>query len=309
MPQSANLRLGSKCNENCLFCTVADDHEAEMTTEQIKNVINSLSKGGVTILIITGGEPTLRKDLPELINHARKSNIKTVDLQTNAVMLSDESCLLKLKRAGLNYVTVGFPSHKKEVYNYLTQSNFYEKAIEGINNCIKNNIQMAVYHVINKKNYKDVVDFIKFIQLVSAKIEFAFAFLRPNGNTLRNPHIVPKLTEIEVYLHEMFEYCKSKWIFSPLEGVPLCYMQGFENLSAETRRMMQPAVKYISGGKVQHKSLHRDINKCLKRKSVVCKLCQLNDICAGVWKEYADLYGVGELFPVFKNGFNKQKNI
>lgn len=297
--KSANLRLGLECNEDCLFCTVANDNEFDMATNEVKKTILRLSKGGIRRLTLTGGEPTLRKDLLELIAYAKKTNIKIIDLQTNAVKLADEDYLLKLKNAGLNYITFGFPSHKKEIYNYLTQSQFYEKAMLGIKNSLKHKIFSVVYHVINKKNYKDLIEFIKFIQSISLKIGFAFAFLRPNGNTLKNLHLVPKLTEIEIYIYEMLSYLKSKNIYCQLEGVPLCYMQGFENRSAETWRMMQSAVKYVSEGKLKHKSLHENINQNLKRKSSICKLCQLNGICAGVWKEYADLHGTNELFPFF----------
>jgi MoaA/NifB/PqqE/SkfB family radical SAM enzyme len=297
--RSANLRLGLKCNENCLFCTVANDKESVMTTGQAKETVSGFARDGIKSLTITGGEPTLRPDLPELVKHARKSGIKRVDLQTNAVRLSDEAYLLTLKRAGLNYITVGFHSHKRETYNHLTQSVFYDSCLSGIRNAVKNNITLAVYHVINRENYKDTIDFIDFVRSISGGIEFAFAFLRPNGNTLKNPQIVPKLTEIETSIHEMLGYLESKGIPALLEGVPLCYMQGFEGRSAETWRMKQPAVRYASDGKTRHENLHEDINRNLKRKSDVCGICRLDGICAGVWMEYADLHGTGELFPVF----------
>lgn len=297
---SANLRLGLKCNEDCLFCTVANDNESNMPTNDVKRIILELSKNGTSRLTLTGGEPTLRVDLSELILYARGVGIDVVDLQTNGINLANENYLLELKKAGLNYITFGFPSHKEGVYNYLTKSKFYKKAVLGIKNSVKHGISSSIYHVINKENYKDIIDFIRFIHILSPEIEFAFAFLRPNGNTLRNPQIVPKLTEIEPYIHEMFTYLGSEGTHCLLEGVPLCYMQGFERFSAETWRMMQPAVNYVSEGRIKHSSLHQFIKNNLKRKSMVCRVCKLNPFCAGVWKEYADIHGTNELFPIFK---------
>jgi len=297
--KTANIRLGLRCNENCLFCTVANDDESNMSTKEVKETIKGLSDAGNDRLTLTGGEPTLREDLIELIRYARSKNIEVVDLQTNGVKLADEHYLLGLKEAGLNYVTFGFPSHKKETYNHLTQSDCYEKALLGIKNCVKHKIPSSVYHVINKHNYHDLMGFIDFIQSISKEIEFAFAFLRPNGNTLKNPQIVPKLTEIELFIHEMFNHLRSKDINCLLEGVPLCYMQGFEVASAETWRMAQPPVDYISEGKTKHSSLHQFINSNLKAKSSRCRVCKINPFCAGVWKEYADLHGTNELFPIF----------
>jgi len=300
MEPGANLRLGLKCNADCLFCTVANDEEETMTTAQVKNLISRYKKeSDIVRLTITGGEPTLREDLAEVIKFARSINIETIDLQTNAFLLADEEYLIKLKQAGLNFVTVGFPSHIKEKYNYLTKTKSYEKAASGLKNCVKHGLVVSIYHVINQENYKDLIGLIDFCLDLSKDMQFAFAFLRPNGNTLKNKFIVPKLSWMEPYIYEMLEYLKSKKIHALLEGVPLCYMQGFENKSAETHRMRIPAVKYLSEGKLTHDSLHDHILHNLKRKSEDCNICRLNEICAGVWQEYADIHGVDELFPVF----------
>lgn len=297
--KSVNIRLGMQCNQNCLFCTVANDHEETMSTKQAKEKILFFLKQGTKRLTITGGEPTLRRDLVAIITYARKAGMEIVDLQTNAVLLFNDSYVRKLKEAGLNYITVGFSSHKEEIYNYLTQSKFYGCALGGMKNIIKHKIALSVYHVINRENYEDLLSFIDFCLDLSKDIIFAFAFLRPNGNTLSNKHIVPKLTEIELYVYQTLNYLKSKNIYALLEGVPLCYMQEFEKQSAETWRAMQPPVPYVSEGEVKHESLHKYINKRLKKKSPVCSVCKLNNVCVGVWEEYADIYGTGELFPLF----------
>ncbi len=299
--KTAVIRSNLECNMACLFCTAADDSSKKMSIEEIKGKIDGMSKEGIDRLMLTGGEPTLRADLSDIIVYALSAGIKLVDPQSNAIIFSNEDYVLKMKKAGLNFVTVGFPSHKKEKYNHLTASQFYTQAVRGINNLVKNEIDVCVYHVINSENYLDLEEFIDFIQAISKKISFAFAFLRPNGNTQRNKHLVPKLSQIELQLRKMFSYLQKKKISAVIEGVPLCYLDGFEINSVETRRLLRTPVPYISEDEVKHNSLYDDINTYLKKKNDSCKLCSLNSYCVGIWKEYAEIHGVLELYPLFIN--------
>ena len=129
-------------------------------------------------------------------------------------------------------------------------------------------------------------------------IDFAFAFIRPNGNTTRNKHIVPTLTEMKPYIDELLDYTSKIKPKPLLEGVPLCFMKGHEDQSAETWRLTEfLPVNYGSEGEKRHYDLHSHIFYKLKRKSKSCANCSKNDICAGVWQEYADIHGTNELKP------------
>ncbi len=295
----ANLRLDLNCNADCLFCTVANDHEKKMTTNQAKNMLFSFKMNGFNRVTITGGEPTLRDDLIEILRCAKLNELK-VDLQTNAILLENKNLVKKIKKEKIYQFTIGFPSHIEKKYNYLTKTKAYKKALKGIKNCIELNAGIiSFYHVINKENYKDLIKFIEFSQKLSKDIIFAFAFLRPNGNTQKNKEIVPTLTEMKQHIYDMLKKTKNQNPPAMLEGVPLCFMKGYENKSAETYRLLEMApVNYSSEGKKQHEDIHMFIFKNLKKKSNKCNKCNLNKICAGVWQEYAEIHGLNELTPI-----------
>lgn len=297
--KTAIVRSNLECNLGCLFCTAADDTSEKMDTANFKKKIIDFKKKNIKHLVITGGEPTLRKDLPKIISFARSKGIKKINLQSNAILFSDENYLLTLKMAGLDFVTVGISSHKKATYNHLTNSKLYDKAILGIRNLVDNDIEVSVYHVINSENYKDLIKFVDFIQSISKKIRFTFAFLRPNGNTLKNKHLVPKLKDIDFHLNQLFTHLENKKIKTFIEGVPLCYLSNFENKSIETKRIFTIDTPYVSEDEIKHESLYDDINKELKRKPSTCNSCFVNNICVGVWREYADIHGLSELYPIF----------
>ena len=167
------------CNLNCPIChvNVPNKNYKEPTLDWIKKQLKNFKNVKIGLF---GGEPTLREDLAEIIKFARSINIETIDLQTNAFLLADEEYLIKLKQAGLNFVTVGFPSHIKEKYNYLTKTKSYEKAASGLKNCVKHGLVVSIYHVINQENYKDLIGLIDFCLDLSKDMQFAFAFLVTN---------------------------------------------------------------------------------------------------------------------------------
>jgi radical SAM protein with 4Fe4S-binding SPASM domain len=82
-----------RCNSNCVYCEASanESNRAELHTDQIKEVINQLATLKVRHFFISGGEPTLRKDLFEVIHHAQKRGL-TTGMITNSLLFS------KLKR-------------------------------------------------------------------------------------------------------------------------------------------------------------------------------------------------------------------
>lgn len=77
-PVRMDLALTFRCQNGCLHCYAGGPHQTEeMPTESWKRVLDKMKKLGIFTATFTGGEPTLREDLPELITHAQKIGIIT----------------------------------------------------------------------------------------------------------------------------------------------------------------------------------------------------------------------------------------
>ena len=119
-PIRMDLALTFKCQNDCVHCYAGGPHEtAELSTDQWKEVIDRLHEIGVFILTFTGGEPTLREDLPDLLLHAQSRGAVT-GLITNGRRLRDKSYVERLEKAGLDFVQVTLESHKPEVHDLMT---------------------------------------------------------------------------------------------------------------------------------------------------------------------------------------------
>ena len=104
------------CNQKCVHCYAADQkcaEEKELTTEEWKSIIHKLRKEKISQLTFTGGEPTMRKDIPELIKEARWFITR---LNTNGVNLTKEYCK-ELREAELDNLQVTFYSCDEDIHN------------------------------------------------------------------------------------------------------------------------------------------------------------------------------------------------
>lgn len=150
-----------QCNQKCKFCYAAGQHKSntkELSTEEWKKIIDILYKNGVPMVTFTGGEPTMREDLPQLVAHAERFVTR---LNTNGINLTSELCD-KLKRAGLDTVQITLYSNNEAIHNELVGGNHFNETVEGIKNAVKAGLDISVNTPICKKNidYVKTVDFI-----------------------------------------------------------------------------------------------------------------------------------------------------
>jgi radical SAM protein with 4Fe4S-binding SPASM domain len=109
---------------------------AELSTADWKLVLDKAWSLGIPHIIFTGGEPTLRDDLPELIAHA-ESNGQITGLNTNARRLSDERFVRQLVESGLDHVQITLESNKPEVHDEMVRAKgAFQQTVKGIRNVL-----------------------------------------------------------------------------------------------------------------------------------------------------------------------------
>jgi radical SAM protein with 4Fe4S-binding SPASM domain len=164
-PLRMDMALTFRCQNNCIHCYAGGPHETpELTTAQWKAAIDRLSEIGIFILTFTGGEPTLREDLPELLLYAQNRGMVT-GLITNGRRLKDKAYVDTLEKAGLDFVQVTLESHKPEVHDLMTASaGSWKETVTGIRNAVDSQIYVTTNSTLSKHNaatFLDTVDFIK----------------------------------------------------------------------------------------------------------------------------------------------------
>ena len=136
-PVTANLAITHKCQCQCIHCSAdpfIDYTKKELSVEEIKTVIDGSLELGASLVILVGGEPLLREELYELIEHVDKSKAIAM-IFTNGLLLTDEN-VKKLAKAGLQSVNISIDSSESELHNeFRAVPRCYEKAFEGAARC------------------------------------------------------------------------------------------------------------------------------------------------------------------------------
>jgi radical SAM protein with 4Fe4S-binding SPASM domain len=136
-PVLSEIALTYRCNNKCRFCYAFSPYResGEMTTEEVKHVIDIIvDDAHVPSLSFTGGEPTLREDLFELISYGRSKGLR-VNLITNGIRCHDKEFVGKLVEAGLNSAQVSIEGPDAETHDYIVgNSGAFAKTVQGIKN-------------------------------------------------------------------------------------------------------------------------------------------------------------------------------
>ncbi len=145
-PYRLDLALTYRCNNDCAHCynlehptltpgPSSENGRGELKTEEWKQVIDKAWALGIPHIIFTGGEPTLRDDLPELIAHA-EANGQITGLNTNARRLSDPNFVKRLVEAGLDHVQITVESADAEIHNQMVNAKAFDQTIRGVKNAL-----------------------------------------------------------------------------------------------------------------------------------------------------------------------------
>ncbi len=164
-PLRMDLALTFKCQNDCVHCYAGGPHETpELTTVQWKSVIDKLSEIGVFILTFTGGEPTLRDDLPELLLYAQNKGLVT-GLISNGRRLKDKAYVTELEKSGLDFIQVTLESRKPQVHDLITtMKGSWKETVTGIQNAVQSQIYVSTNTTLSKHNsdnFLTTIDYIK----------------------------------------------------------------------------------------------------------------------------------------------------
>ena len=151
-----------QCNQKCVFCYAAGQEMSktkELTTQQWKKAIDRLDTAGVPMVTFTGGEPTQRADIAELVGYAKRMVTR---LNTNGVNLTPE-LVRELKKAGLDSVQVTLYSHDADIHNALVGSVHHADTVQGIRNAVAAGLDISVNTPLCRKNadYEKTLAFIR----------------------------------------------------------------------------------------------------------------------------------------------------
>jgi len=283
------IRVNLDCNQNCVFCNTDNRAENIITDNTlIKEKLLDWSNNGVNYLTITGREPTLRSDLIELIDLAKRLNYDKIELQTNAVKCANLDYVKKIVDAGTTQVFVSVHAHNEDISKLITRApNTFDKTVQGILNLKLLGVDVIINLVINKYNYEYLLDIVQFINKFFSPEQIVLSYVSPVGECKNNLDVLPKISDVKPHLISALNFLEEndiKFNIASRCGIPICQVEKYKKYHDE----------YMSSIRFK--------NENNKIKSSGCIDCQYYDLCSGVWQDYVSIYGIEEIEEYLKNG-------
>jgi radical SAM protein with 4Fe4S-binding SPASM domain len=154
IPLGVQLDLTYRCNERCVHCYLDHDDHGEMSTAEIKDLLDQMAAAGVFFLTISGGEILMRRDFFEILEYARWLMF-AVRLKTNAVMIHEAEAD-RIQALAVESVQISIYSHRAEVHDAITKlPGSLKKSMAGAKLLAERGVKVIFANVLMRENFED----------------------------------------------------------------------------------------------------------------------------------------------------------
>jgi Fe-coproporphyrin III synthase len=146
-----------RCNLRCVHCYSHSEDKSyagELSFEEGKALIDDLAEFGSPVILFSGGEPLIRKDILDLIRYATEKGRRAV-VSTNGTLIT-APVAEKLKEIGLSYVGISLDGLEQVHDAFRGFSGTFSRVMEAIKNCVNVGLKVGLRFTINKRNFQDI---------------------------------------------------------------------------------------------------------------------------------------------------------
>jgi len=175
--------LTNRCNLLCSQCYInaksGNSNNEELSTDEAKNFIDNLAEMKIPLLMFSGGEPLLRKDLWELASYAKSKGLKTA-LSSNGTLITKEIAA-KIKKVSIEYVGISLDGVNQKTHDAIRgKPGSFKKSIQALKNCVDIGLKCGVRITATAENLNEILSLLDLT--VKLKIpRFCLYWLVPSG--------------------------------------------------------------------------------------------------------------------------------
>ncbi|MFH1691141.1 MAG: radical SAM protein [Candidatus Omnitrophota bacterium] len=291
-----DIKISFLCNNFCLFCVQGEKRllYGERDSLEIKRNLEEAKKDCDDV-VFTGGEPTAKRDIIELVSFAKSIGYRNIQIQTNGRMFCYGKFCDEIIKAGANEFSPALHGHTAALHDYLTNSpGSFKQTTMGIKNLKVRKALVITNSVITKPNFRHLEELAKLLCSLGVN-QYQFAFVHAVGRAGKNfENIVPRKSLIEPYVKKGLDVGIKSGINTMTEAIPYCFMRDYEKYVAERiipQTKIFDATEIIDDFTITRRSEG-------KKKGAKCVQCCYYNECEGPWKEYPEFFGWDEFIPI-----------
>lgn len=172
------ISITDRCNLRCRYCMPLEGvslkpHREILSFEEIETIVKVSTEMGIRKIRLTGGEPLIRRNLPELVYAiSRIDAIDDVAITTNGVLFS--SLAAELKAAGLNRANISLDTLQKERYHFITRGGDISAVIEGLQTALAKGLEPVKVNTVLIRGFNDdeILDFCRLAYTLPVHVRF-----------------------------------------------------------------------------------------------------------------------------------------
>ncbi|MDP2991575.1 MAG: 12,18-didecarboxysiroheme deacetylase [Kiritimatiellota bacterium] len=149
--------VGRRCNLRCVHCysqSRNEDYSGELSHAEGIRLIDDLAGFGCPVLLFSGGEPLMRPDIFELIEHAAARKMRAV-ISTNGTLITKEVAK-QVKAAGLSYVGISLDGLEETNDRFRGVAGAFNDALAGVRNCLAMGVKVGLRFTMTRSNFRDI---------------------------------------------------------------------------------------------------------------------------------------------------------
>lgn len=183
---SAYLHVTQRCNLRCAGCYSLDEQRnalSDAPLSAIEHAIDELAAAGVMRLVISGGEPFLREDLPEIVEHAKRVRcIDSVTVLSNGTCMSDAA--LERLAPNVDCVSVSFDGCSASAPAYIREEQRFDELVAAVRAVQAAGIQAHIIPTVHAKNIDELADYVRLSKDLGATLNFSLLTCEPDDEVL-----------------------------------------------------------------------------------------------------------------------------
>jgi MoaA/NifB/PqqE/SkfB family radical SAM enzyme/2-polyprenyl-3-methyl-5-hydroxy-6-metoxy-1,4-benzoquinol methylase len=302
----ALIKVGYGCNENCTFCHTLDVRHIEGSAASVHTKIERAKQLGHTMVVLSGGEPTIRPELQEWAAHIAELGMD-FGLVTNGLVFNYEQVVESLLRHRLKYVYMSLHGGSAEIHDRLVRAHTFEQARAGLRNLAGRGLDLTINAVITRQNLEHLRPIVDLV-LPYPDVTLKFSMVQPKGGGDRAfASLMPRVTEVAARVCEAIDYAlaRTKAASGPRfahDGIPFCLLPGHEQRYEDLKTHRFWTMTEVG------ESDFFPVDDVDKLQPEPCRGCALAGPCPGLFRGYHEIFGDGELRPIRErprsNSFN-----